>query len=193
MNENVPSTPDARASDTDRKRVAEVLIAAVAAGRLTLGEHSERLDALYASKTLGDLERLTADLPSSAVVSPTYPSTKGLFSKIRRQGQWVVGGETSVSSVFAAVIIDLSAALFAEREVTIDASAFCGKTVIKIPANASVYDAGTAVFGKRTVTASPPSSPGGPIIRVEGRSLLSKLTIVRAGDKHDWHSGLGPE
>jgi hypothetical protein len=53
-----------RAADADRDRAAAVLSGALATGRLTSAEHAERLDAVYAAKTMGDLAPLTRDLPA---------------------------------------------------------------------------------------------------------------------------------
>ncbi|HEY2307906.1 MAG TPA: DUF1707 domain-containing protein, partial [Streptosporangiaceae bacterium] len=57
---------DLRASDDDRERVVEVLAAAVADGRLTLEEHSHRVERAYQARTLGELATLTTDLASAA-------------------------------------------------------------------------------------------------------------------------------
>lgn len=55
--------PQMRASDADRDRVAALLREHHAEGRLTIEEFSERLDAAYRAKTLGELDELMADLP----------------------------------------------------------------------------------------------------------------------------------
>jgi hypothetical protein len=60
----VPDDPKMRASDADRDRVSAMLREHVAAGRLTMDEFQERLDAVYAAKTLGQLDEVMADLPS---------------------------------------------------------------------------------------------------------------------------------
>ncbi|GGK77885.1 hypothetical protein Sme01_43810 [Sphaerisporangium melleum] len=57
------ATPDMRASDGDRDRVAAVLREHCAQGRLTMEEFNERLELVYAGRTYGDLQKLTADLP----------------------------------------------------------------------------------------------------------------------------------
>jgi len=57
--------PGIRASDEDRSRIAAALGGHYAAGRLTLGEFRERLDQVYAATTLGELDRLMADLPGT--------------------------------------------------------------------------------------------------------------------------------
>jgi hypothetical protein len=56
--------PRLRASDEDRDRTASLLREHHAAGRLTVEEFSERLDAAYEAKTLGQLHELLADLPN---------------------------------------------------------------------------------------------------------------------------------
>jgi Domain of unknown function (DUF1707) len=57
------SSPEMRASDSDRDRVAGMLREHYAEGRLTVDEFDERLEKLYASKTYGELQLITADLP----------------------------------------------------------------------------------------------------------------------------------
>ncbi|MET8156344.1 DUF1707 domain-containing protein [Sphaerisporangium sp. NPDC005289] len=57
------ATPDMRASDGDRDRVAAALREHCAQGRLTMEEFNERLELVYAGRTYGDLRKLTADLP----------------------------------------------------------------------------------------------------------------------------------
>jgi hypothetical protein len=55
--------PSLRASDSEREDVAERLRDATAEGRLTADELEERLEALYRSRTYGELDALVADLP----------------------------------------------------------------------------------------------------------------------------------
>lgn len=56
-------SPEMRASDGDRDKVAGVLREHYAQGRLTNEEFDERLERLYSSRTYGELARLTSDLP----------------------------------------------------------------------------------------------------------------------------------
>jgi hypothetical protein len=60
----MPNDPGMRASDDDRDRAASLLREHHAAGRLTVEEFQERLDAAYQAKTLGEIDQLMADLPS---------------------------------------------------------------------------------------------------------------------------------
>jgi class 3 adenylate cyclase len=54
-----------RASDEDRERVIELLRHHFGEGRLSQDDLSERIESAYAAKTLGELDTLGADLPST--------------------------------------------------------------------------------------------------------------------------------
>jgi hypothetical protein len=56
-----------RASDADRERVAEQLRHATAEGRLSPDELEERLEAVFAARTYGDLDKQVVDLPGQTV------------------------------------------------------------------------------------------------------------------------------
>ena len=66
-----PKNAPMRASDADRDAVRAVLTDAYADGRLTREEYDDRLGTLYASRTLGELPALVADLVSAD--SPARP------------------------------------------------------------------------------------------------------------------------
>ena len=66
--------PHLRAADTDRAAVATVLGEHMSAGRLTLDEYEERLTRAYAARTFGELEELTADLPSVDTAHAVEPA-----------------------------------------------------------------------------------------------------------------------
>jgi Domain of unknown function (DUF1707) len=66
MTDGRADRPDMLASDADRDAVAVKLSLALAEGRLTVGEHSERVGVAYAARTLEELRALTADLPAPA-------------------------------------------------------------------------------------------------------------------------------
>jgi hypothetical protein len=53
-----------RASDADREQTVAVLRRHVADGRISIEEFSERTTAAYAARTFGDLDAVTADLPT---------------------------------------------------------------------------------------------------------------------------------
>jgi uncharacterized membrane protein YccC len=69
----VDRAPDLRASDRDREAVADALREHAAQGRLDHVELDERLDAVYAARTYGELDRVTADLPELPPPEPRQP------------------------------------------------------------------------------------------------------------------------
>jgi hypothetical protein len=78
-----PRAPHAlRVGDAERDAVAADLGEHYAAGRLTLDELHQRLDAVFAAKTAGQLTRIMADLPGSARLASRlhgpYPTGSGL-------------------------------------------------------------------------------------------------------------------
>jgi len=64
-----------RASDAERNHTVTVLREEVGTGRLTLDEFSQRADAAYRSRTIGELATLTLDLPSPAT-PPAPPRSR---------------------------------------------------------------------------------------------------------------------
>ncbi|MFI0484103.1 DUF1707 domain-containing protein [Actinomadura sp. 9N215] len=68
--------PDLRASDADRDRTAASLREHCAEGRITMDELQERLDAVYAAKTLGQLQEVTSDLPEEDLHQLPVPAAQ---------------------------------------------------------------------------------------------------------------------
>lgn len=176
---------DHRASDADRQKTAELLGEALAEGRLTSEEHEERLRAIFASKTVGELAEIVRDLPQPTPQpsSARMGRMSALFSKIRRGGQMTLSAAMTVRSTFGAAYLNLTHAEFPHGAVDIDATSVFGKIFITIPENARVEDDGGALFGKRSLPGSGASEPGGPIVRIHGRSIFGKITVWRHGTK----------
>jgi Domain of unknown function (DUF1707) len=80
-----------RAGDADRERVAEELTRHCADGRLSPDELSDRVEAAYGSRTLGELATLTRDLPRLPVSPPPRPQRR-----TRRRAGVIGGGLTLV-------------------------------------------------------------------------------------------------
>ncbi|RBY80841.1 DUF1707 domain-containing protein [Geodermatophilus sp. TF02-6] len=86
--------PHLRAADTDRAAVATVLGEHMSAGRLTVAEYDERLARVYAARTYGELEQLTADLPRPVARRPQptpAPSAHGGVCSAGGWGGWAGG------------------------------------------------------------------------------------------------------
>ena len=90
-----------RASDADREVVRTVLVDAYGDGRLTREEYDDRLNALYGSRTLGELPSLVADLTPTG--SPTAVPAPLRPANLRAQGarKW----RKDVEESFAAFLV----------------------------------------------------------------------------------------
>jgi uncharacterized membrane protein len=71
----IPSGGNAylRVSSAERDRAIDVLKSGYAEGRLTKEEYDSRADQALAARTLGDLARVTADLPGGHLAQPAWP------------------------------------------------------------------------------------------------------------------------
>ena len=66
-----------RASSADRDRAVDVLKAGYAEGRLSKEEYDSRASQAFAASTVGDLARVTADLPGGHLAQPAWPVATG--------------------------------------------------------------------------------------------------------------------
>lgn len=180
-----------RASDDDRERVAEVLRQAAGDGRLTLAELQDRLEALYAAKTYGELEPVVADLPSVRLPRPSasapspvrtageaaaVPDRVGgvpvsrvakaaVFGEVTRRGQWVVPSDYRVKAVFGGVELDLREARLESHEISIEIRAFFGG------------------FADEASTRQAP--PGAPVVRIGGKAVFGGVNVKRGAGGAD--------
>ena len=65
-----PAELDLRASDAEREQVIDLLRRHAGEGRITADELSERIDAVYAARTVGELLGPLADLPAEPPRAP---------------------------------------------------------------------------------------------------------------------------
>ncbi|MEV0410072.1 DUF1707 domain-containing protein [Streptomyces sp. NPDC050448] len=185
-----------RASDADRDRIAHILADAIAEGRLTAEEHSERLDSLYAVKTVGELEMLVRDLPAPGgtpatpayAQAPAVPAQAGqaavsetvvaVCSSAARKGRWRPGAHTRVVSVLGDVAIDLTEAVFEQQVTEINVTSVLGNVEITVPENVTLRGYGGGVLGNFEVHGegrAETTDPNAPVVIVRGFSLLGNI------------------
>jgi len=177
-----------RASDADRDRAASVLNEALAEGRLTPEEHSERLDSIYAAKTQADLVPVLEDLPAvadSTSPAPVTPAARrgsrivAVFGGASRKGAWRVPPTSEVVTVFGGADIDLRDAILPGREITIRAVSVFGGLSITVPPDMRVVDSGVAIFGGRDVSgeSSESETPDSPVLRLQGACVFGGVSV----------------
>ncbi|MEE4543519.1 DUF1707 domain-containing protein [Streptomyces sp. V4-01] len=194
-----------RASDADRDRIADILRDALAEGRLDSSEHSERIDRVYAAKTLGELQPLVRDLPVGRTAAPQpaaapprahfpdgggdNPHLVGILGGAERKGRWRVGSRITAVAILGGVEIDLTEATFTAPELVIHCTAIMGGVSIKLPENVTLRGGGVVgIMGGSDVKAYESPDPGAPVVRVDGFALWGGVEAkAKRGKKiRDW-------
>ncbi|MEU5534081.1 DUF1707 domain-containing protein [Streptomyces sp. NPDC020362] len=165
-----------RASDADRDRVLDMLTGAVGDGRLTAGEHEERVADALSARTLGDLEVLTADLPAG---TPGPAPVKGAvrieqqYSSTVRRDEWSVPRRMDIRSAWGDVTLDFTRAVIGHDSLRIDLD-LRGGTLRLITRPGMVVDGDSLAIEYGRTKVRPAGKPGTPVVlRVEIRGRLS--------------------
>ncbi|MEV6005222.1 DUF1707 domain-containing protein [Streptomyces sp. NPDC051976] len=196
---------DLRASDADRDRISDILREALAEGRLDAAEHSERLDRVYAAKTLGELEPLVRDLPVgrppgvtvpapaprgyAADLTGENPNLVGILGGAERKGRWRVGSRITAVAIMGGVEIDLTEATFTAPELVIHCTAIMGGVSIRLPENVTLRGGGVVgIMGGSDVKAFEAPDSGAPVVRVDGLAFWGGVEAkAKRGKKvKDW-------
>jgi hypothetical protein len=198
-----------RASDADRDSVAHLLREALAEGRLDPDEHSDRLDAVYRAKTVGELVPLTEDLPGTGpapVPAPAdFRSPRPVYGAGRvvdlpatslnalvfmggadRSGNWVVPPSFTAVAMMGSIELDLREARFTQRETTIWVGAVMGGVWIVVPDDIQVRVHGLPIMGGFGIDGNTPSvvEPDAPIVHVRGVALMGGVGVAYQARKH---------
>ncbi|MGW4029896.1 DUF1707 SHOCT-like domain-containing protein [Streptomyces sp. NPDC004838] len=178
-----------RASDADRDRIADILRDALAEGRLDAEEHSERIDAVYRAKTLGELQPIVQDLPAASAKSAEPDSyaygpeaqagpaenVVAVFSSSVRKGRWSIGRRTNAFALFGSVEIDLTEALFQQRVTVINATSVFGNVEVRVPENITLRGSGNGFFGNFEIRALEAGNPEAPVVVINGSSFFGNV------------------
>jgi hypothetical protein len=203
----VPEPHELRASNADRERVAKILHDAMAEGRLTVGELEERLDQVYAAKTVGELQPLTRDLPvqhgrpgaapAQAQARAVYDERVGgrgtssaavaVMSGTERKGPWTVPPTFNAFALMGGIVLDLTEARFEDRETTIQAFALMAGIEIIVPDDITVHVTGIGFMGAFEDTARIEGPPGSPIVKITGFAMMAGVEVKRPKKKKQKH------
>jgi len=159
-----------------------MLAQALADGRLTNEEYSERTDAALAARTLGELAALTGDLASPAqqpVQVDGGQVVSAVFTNAERHGRWVVPATVTCSAVFGEAVLDLREALLQERHVVLNVYALFGRVRLIVPVGVEVVMNGTVIAGRqRGATARlVPTAADVPVVEVRGYLVMSEVLV----------------
>lgn len=180
-----------RASDSDREQAANVLNEALAEGRLSVTEHSQRLDAVYEAKTHAEIAPLVHDLPAKGAASAPAPRTEAapagghgsvivaIFGGATRKGRWHAQQHMSAVTIFGGATLDFREAVLPAREITLNTTCIFGGIEIVVPPEMRVVDSGVAIFGGRDTDSdtAEAESANGPVLRLTGLTLFGGVEV----------------
>ena len=175
--------PETRVGDADRDRVARDLGDHLVAGRLTLDEFVERVEAAHAALTAGELEAVTRDLPA---VTPAEPPRRrkrarwvvSVMSGVDRRRRWRLAERTHVIAVMGGANLDLRQAELEAQESTLTLVGIMGGVNVVVPEGVRVEVSGVAIMGSKNERISDtPVLPGAPLIRVRVLMVMGGANI----------------
>src|SRR5438270_1066563 len=177
--------PAIRASDAERDATVIRLREAMAEGRLTLDDFSQRTDAALTALTRDQLAEVVADLPAqhvtgyvAAPAGPATPWVVGILGSTKRSGRWRVGHELHAVSVMGECKIDLREGIIDAPLIVVDALAIFGTVEVIVPEGVHVDLQGLAIMGSKTLRMSDtPILDGAPTVRLIGLALMGEIKV----------------
>lgn len=174
--------PELRVSDAERELVIAELRRHTGEGRLTLDEFADRAGEVYAANTGSQLDRVTADLPPTAVPSSRRRKavrwTLSVMGGNARRGRWRIDGATTAVAVMGGTDLDLRDVEFEGGEIVVNALAVMGEVDIVVPEGVEVEVSGIAIMGgKDTQVRSVPIRRATPLVRVRAIALMGSVTV----------------
>ena len=189
----------------ERERVIQQLSEHFANDRLSLDEMELRMELAYKAGSLGDLQRLTADLPSATALpapapvpveelpalSPDRERIFALMSETSRRGSWLVPQRLDLLAVMSDTTIDLTQAALPAGIIDIHIRSIWAAVKIVVPPGLQVVNRVSSVMASVRGGAEPneTGNPGGgwtqgTVIRLSGWALMAEVqTKVRRRER----------
>jgi hypothetical protein len=173
-----------RVSDAEREQAVVMLREHLLAGRLTLDEFSERVDAALRARVGGDLARVREDLPgaASAVTRPRRrPArfTAALLGHVARRGRFRLRRWTLAASALGDLDLDLREATIDGPRTAVTVLVAFGNADIYVPEGVSVDVTGMTVFGHRREWGRDTGHPDTPAVHVRVVGCFGTVDVWR--------------
>lgn len=172
-----------RASDADREQAVVALREHLLAGRLTLDEFTERVEAALQAKVGSDLATVQRDLPevAAATASRRRPARFGVavFSHVVRRGRLRLRGWIFGASVFGDLDLDLREATIDQSRTAVTVLAVFGNADIYVPEGVDVDVRGLSIFGHLTDRGRDVARPDAPLVHVRVFGLFGTADVWR--------------
>lgn len=186
-----------RAGDADRARVADLLDAAYADGRLTAEEHDERIGDALRARTFGELSALTRDLEAGAllpaemtrnspvpiVAGPPADRISTIMGDVTRGAGSTLAARTDMFTLMGDIRLDLTSMNLAARDVTIDLKAIMGDVQILVPEGIRIVDATSKFLGDGKIEGLSPAPPDAPSVTFTGYLVMGDLEVYGPGHR----------
>jgi hypothetical protein len=179
-----------RVSDADREQAVIVLREHLLAGRLTLEEFSERVEAALQARSAGELAHIGKDLPELFLEAPASrrkPArfTAALLGHVTRRGRLRLRRRTVAASAFGDLDFDLREATIDRRQTAVTVLAAFGNVDVYVPEGVNVDVAGITLFGHRRDWGRDADLPDAPTVHVRVLGFAGTIDVWRV--PHDMH------
>jgi hypothetical protein len=173
-----------RISDADREHAVVALREHLLAGRLTLEEFSERVDAALRARFGGELARVQDDLPEVLVEtagSRRRPArfTAALLGHVARRGRLRLRGWALASSTFGDLDFDLREATIEQRRTAVTILAAFGNVDVYVPEGVNVDVGGITIFGHRRDWGRDVGGADAPAVHVRVLGFAGTIDVWR--------------
>jgi hypothetical protein len=173
-----------RASDANREQALVALREHLVAGRLTLEEFCERVDAALRARDTGELAHLQDDLPEALVKSSNSrrrPArfTAALLSHVVRRGQLRLRRWTFAASAFGDLDLDLRDATMDKAQAGVTVLAAFGNVDVYVPEGVNVDVGGLSVFGHRRDWGRDAGQPDAPVVHIRVLGFAGTVDVWR--------------
>jgi len=204
----MPPSPEQRpilSLADERERVIQQLSEHFANDRLSLDELESRMELAYKAGSIGDLQRLTADLPSASALPVPAPSAAeevpalapdrdrifAVMSETSRRGAWVVPQRLDLLAVMADTTIDLTQAALPTGIIDIHIRSIWAAVKIVVPPGLQVVNRLSSLMASVAGGGAPNESAGpgggwkeGTVIRLTGWAVMAEVqTKVRRRER----------
>ena len=173
-----------RVSDDDREEAVVALREHLLAGRLTLEEFSERVEAALRARFSGELAHVQDDLPQ--VLAGIAGSrrrgarfTTALLGHVARRGRLRLRGWTLAASAFGDLDLDLREATIDQRRTAVTVLAAFGNVDVYVPEGVSVDVGGITILGHRRDWGRDAGRPDAPVVHVRVLGLAGTIDVWR--------------
>ena len=186
--------PSLRVSDADRERAVAVLRQHLLAGRLTLDEFTERVEAALQARVGTDLVRVQEDLPAiatGAAPSSRKPArfTTAVLGHVTRRGRLRLRKRTVAAVALGDLDFDLREATIDLPQTAVTALVAFGNADIYVPEGVNVVVGGFGISGHRREWGRDHDRSDAPTVHVRAFSLFGTVDVWRV--PHDMQGGYG--